>query len=93
MKIKDAPGKGCVLVCNGKDCKKAGSGKVRKSLEEAFDKAKLRVEVFKTGCQGRCSRAPVALLWPQGKACMELSPGDAGEIVEMMGGKGKKRED
>jgi len=80
------------VVCCGKSCKKAGAGKLRKALESAAKDANAKVMVVKTGCLGRCGKAPVVTAWPEGVCFMEATPDDAAEILTAAGVAVKKKE-
>ena len=92
MKTKQLAECGCVVVCQGKDCKKAGAGKLRKALEKTAEEAGANVMVIKSRCMGRCGRAPVVAVWPGGIAFLEAEPGDAAEILVAAGVKMKKKD-
>ena len=81
MKIRELAEKRAILVCNGKKCKAAGAGKLRKALEAAAKSAEEKTAVVKCSCLGRCGRAPVAVVWPEGLCVMEASPEDAVALV------------
>lgn len=91
MKTRQLAECGCVVVCQGKDCKKAGAGKLRKALEKTAGEAGAKVMVLKSRCMGRCGRAPVVAAWPGGIAFLEAEPGDAAEILVAAGVKMKKK--
>jgi (2Fe-2S) ferredoxin len=85
MKEKPLAESGCVVVCCGKSCKKAGAGKLRKALEATAKDADAKVMVLKAGCLGRCGKAPVVAAWPEGACFMEATPDDAAEILTAAG--------
>lgn len=85
MKEKPLEESGCVVVCGGKSCKKAGAGKLRKALEAAAKDAGAKVMVLKSECLGRCGKGPVVAVWPEGVCFMEATPDDAAEILTAAG--------
>ncbi len=88
MEKKKAKEDGCVVFCGGKGCRKAGSDKVRTALEKLAEKEKVRLTVAETDeCMGKCSQGPVAVVWPAGKCCAELSKKDAGNLLELAAAK------
>jgi (2Fe-2S) ferredoxin len=91
MKEKPLAESGCVLVCGGKSCKKAGSGKLRKALEKAAEDADAKVMVMKTKCLGGCGKGPVVNAWPKGVCFTEATPDDATEILTAAGVTIKKK--
>jgi (2Fe-2S) ferredoxin len=92
MKEKPLTESGCVVVCGGKSCKKAGAGKLRKALEAAAEDAGAKVMVLKTKCLGVCGKGPAVAAWPKGVYFTEATPEDAVEILAAAGATIKKKE-
>lgn len=93
MKEKALAESGCVVVCGGKSCKKAGAGKLRKALEKAVEDADAKVMVLKAKCLGACGKGPVVAVWPKGVCFMEATPEDAAEILAAAGVTAKKKKE
>ncbi len=91
MKEKPLAESGCVVVCNGKNCKKAGAGKLRKALEKAGEEAGAKLMVFKTGCLGKCTRGAAAAVWPKGVCFTDATVDDVAEILSAAGVAAKKK--
>lgn len=88
MEKKKAKEDGCVVFCGGKGCRKAGGDRVRKELEKLAEKEKVRLTVAETDdCMGKCAQGPVAIVWPAGKCCAELSKKDAADLLELAAAK------
>lgn len=53
-----------VFICEGSDCKKAGSKKIRKELKEAATEGTLKghCKFFQTKCMDMCKSAPVVIV-------------------------------
>ncbi len=92
MKEKASTESGCVVVCSGKCCKKAGVGKLRKALEKAAEEADVKVMVLKAKCFRTCSKGLAAVAWPKGVLFTEATPDDAAAILAAAGVTAKKKE-
>ncbi|MBN1627721.1 MAG: NAD(P)H-dependent oxidoreductase subunit E, partial [Deltaproteobacteria bacterium] len=66
-------------------CRAYGSAEVKDALEEEVKIQGLSglVEIRSTGCHGLCAKAPVIAIEPFGIQYQEVSPDDAGEIVNV----------
>ncbi|MFW6413979.1 MAG: NADH-ubiquinone oxidoreductase-F iron-sulfur binding region domain-containing protein [Verrucomicrobiota bacterium] len=73
-----------ILVCAGGGCVASGSQAVSDALQEEIKKQGLQesVEVIECGCMGLCAKGPVALVRPGDTFYEQLTPEDAGEIIE-----------
>lgn len=81
MKIRDYASH--VLLCRGKDCKRRGSGEVRKTLKDELRAAALNrdVRVDAVDCLGLCKQGPNAIVYPGGTWYLGLDERDVPEIV------------
>lgn len=82
MKTKEI--KKIVFICNGKDCKKNGAGKIRKELKNTIESEKLKgdIRMVKCECLDLCSKGPVAIF--NRTLFTEIQVNDVGQILEQM---------
>ena len=73
-----------LLVCGGTGCKAAESEEIKKSLESMIDDLGLEseVQVVLTGCFGFCEKGPIVKVLPDNTFYVEVTPGDAEEIIK-----------
>jgi (2Fe-2S) ferredoxin len=83
MNIKSLPQHQVLLVCTGSDCKKAGSKKLKKALQDEVKAQGLcgEVRVHCTRCMGRCGKAPNVMVYPAGLWLSHVAPRDAEEVL------------
>jgi (2Fe-2S) ferredoxin len=82
MKEDTYKAKHSVLVCCGEDCKKAGAKKLSGVLEEAMNERGVPGRVLRTSCMGRCGKAPVVVVYPEGQCFTELGLKDTDAIAK-----------
>lgn len=72
-----------VLVCKGGDCKKRGSGPVRKVLKDELRAAGMNreVRVDAVGCLGLCKHGPNVIVYPSGTWYVGIDEADVPEVV------------
>ncbi len=77
-----------LYVCMAAGCISSSSDAVKKSLEAAVAERGLKgtCPVTGVGCMGLCSRGPLVSAEPAGILYQDVSPGDAGEIVQSLSG-------
>jgi len=76
----------CVLVCQNRSCKEAGSAKVLTAFEEA---EATDYKIIAADCQGQCSSGPTVRVLPEETWYYRVQPTDVPIIVEqhLKGGK------
>ncbi len=74
MRIEDI--QRIVMICHGKDCKKAGARKLRDCARERLRDHGLRKNtlIARTHCNGLCKQAPVVCLQPANVWLSQTSP-------------------
>ncbi len=64
-------------------CMSKGADKIFDQLKSAAKAARLdNIRINKSGCLGRCSEGPVAVIYPDGEWLTQLTADDVGKIVE-----------
>lgn len=73
-----------VLVCSGKDCKKAGAKDIARGANKALRTAGLgkSSKVLRTKCTGHCKRAPVLCVMPAGDWIADMNVDDSIATLE-----------
>lgn len=73
-----------VLVCSGKDCKKAGAKDIARGANKALRNAGLgkSSKVLRTKCTGHCKRAPVLCVMPSGDWIADMNVDDSIATLE-----------
>jgi NADP-reducing hydrogenase subunit HndC len=73
-----------VLICGGTGCVSSGCKEVREAFEAelAANDLEKEVKIVETGCHGFCEKGPIMIVYPEGVFYCELTPEDAGELVE-----------
>ena len=73
-----------ILVCGGTGCLSSKSEQIINNLKSAvsFHGLEKEVAVKKTGCFGFCEKGPIVKILPENTFYIEVSPDDAGEIIE-----------
>lgn len=76
-------GRACLGICAGKHCARAGAKQIIRAAQVALDEAGLTesVPVILTKCQDHCDDSPALTVFPGGYPYVELSPGDAAQVV------------
>jgi NADH:ubiquinone oxidoreductase subunit E len=71
-----------VLVCEGKDCAKAGAKDLAKGVRKALHAEGVAVRVSRTACQDLCKHAcVVGYEGPRGRWWGRAGPDDAGKLA------------
>lgn len=72
-----------ILVCGGTGCRASQSEQIIGALHDALAGQGLteQVQVVKTGCFGFCEKGPVVKIIPDNTFYIQVTPGDANEIV------------
>ncbi len=72
-----------LLVCGGTGCKASDSEQIRDNLLAEVEKHDLNneVQVVMTGCFGFCEKGPIVKVLPDNTFYVQVTPGDAAEIV------------
>jgi bidirectional [NiFe] hydrogenase diaphorase subunit len=75
-----------VCVCTAAGCLSAGSDNVKQALEQEVIESGMRgdCQVKGVGCMGLCSAGPLVAVEPDGTLYQNVTPDDAGEIVESL---------
>ncbi|MCC6142963.1 MAG: (2Fe-2S) ferredoxin domain-containing protein [Candidatus Hydrogenedentes bacterium] len=83
MRVKTLSQSHVILVCNGSDCKAAGSKKLKKALQQEIRDQDLcgEVRVQCTKCMGRCGKAPNVMVYPASLWLSNVAPRDAAEVL------------
>lgn len=83
-----------ILVCGGTGCISAQSNEIVEQLEFYINEANMseEVQVLKTGCFGFCEKGPVVKILPDNTFYVQVTPGDAEELVKEHIVKGRKVE-
>ena len=73
-----------ILVCGGTGCLSSKSEQIISNLKSAvsFHGLDKEVTIKKTGCFGFCEKGPIVKILPENTFYIEVSPDDAGEIIE-----------
>ena len=73
-----------VMVCDGSDCKKKGSRKLKSCAKSTLKKKGMfrRSTVLMTRCTGNCKRAPVAGVLPHGVWVDKAKTDDIEELIQ-----------
>ena len=76
-----------ISICGGTSCSASEARPVRKALEEAIAKHRLKKKVGLklTGCHGFCEHGPLVVVSPDGVCYERVKPEDAPEIIEHEG--------
>ena len=84
---KRNPDKPCITLCSGSACQATGSGEVAAAIQTEIEKQGLggEVDVRRTGCHGFCERGPIVVIHPEEICYLQITPGDAPEIVSRTG--------
>lgn len=72
-----------VLVCGGTGCRASQSETIAANIKRAVAENNLtdEVQVIKTGCFGFCEKGPVVKMVPDNTFYVQVTPGDADELV------------
>jgi bidirectional [NiFe] hydrogenase diaphorase subunit len=78
-----------IHVCIASGCLSSGSDRVLQALTDEVKARGLeqRVQVKGVGCLGLCAAAPLLAVFPEGIYYQGVTPGDAKDIVDSLGGK------
>jgi NADH:ubiquinone oxidoreductase subunit F (NADH-binding)/(2Fe-2S) ferredoxin len=73
-----------VLVCGGTGCESNKADGIYQALKRECEEHQLSnsVQVVKTGCFGFCAQGPIVKILPEESFYVEVTPGDAKELVE-----------
>jgi len=77
-----------IHVCVASGCLSSGSDRVLQALRGEVERRKLqdKINVKGVGCLGLCAAAPLIAVFPAGVYYQAVSPDDAAEIVDSIGG-------
>ena len=83
-----------VMICDGSDCKKKGSRKLKSCAKSTLKKENMfrRSKVLMTRCTGNCKRAPVAGVLPQGVWLEKAKTDDIEELIQRAADNLKRRQ-
>ncbi len=72
-----------ILVCAGTGCRASESEQIVENLKLAIENNNLsdEVQVVRTGCFGFCEKGPVVKMIPDNTFYVQVTPGDADELI------------
>lgn len=75
-----------LLLCQGKNCKKAGAKAVHKAIQKEVEQRGLEktVQLTKTKCLEQCKGKCMAVDYPEGTWYRNLTAEDAGSLLDSM---------
>src|SRR5688572_5648016 len=82
-----------IIVCSGTGCQSLQSEQLREQLETEVKNRGLErwCAISRGGCRGLCAEGPLVSVEPQSRLYQNVTPADAGAIVESLDSKPIKR--